>query len=174
MNDKKQILKMLEEEFNRWEALLASLSEGQITDPQLPANLSIKDVVAHLWTWQQRSIARMEAAIRGTDPEFPGWPETFDPENEADTGSGQCLDLRDLIGINPGRAYMAIGELDFSTSFNWGRPFQKKICLIRGDMPGWTGSRSQLSCYLLTTIIIVEHLEPLLAWLRQKGICAAY
>jgi len=29
MNDKKQILTMLKEEFNRWEELLASLSEEQ-------------------------------------------------------------------------------------------------------------------------------------------------
>jgi ATP-dependent RNA helicase SUPV3L1/SUV3 len=41
--------------------LLASLSESQITTPNLPANLSVKDVVAHLWAWQQLSIARLEA-----------------------------------------------------------------------------------------------------------------
>lgn len=47
MNDKQGILLALREEFNRWEALLASLSEAQITAPQLADNWSIKDVITH-------------------------------------------------------------------------------------------------------------------------------
>ena len=42
MNDKRGILIALREEFNRWKELLASLSEEQITAPQLHANWSIK------------------------------------------------------------------------------------------------------------------------------------
>jgi hypothetical protein len=63
MDDKTTIVAMLREEFKRWEELLAGMSEAQLTDPQLPSNWSIKDVIAHLWPWQQRSIARMEAAL---------------------------------------------------------------------------------------------------------------
>jgi hypothetical protein len=82
MNDKQQILTALREEFNRWEALLAGLSEEQITAPQLPENWSIKDVIAHLRAWQQRSIARLEAALHNREPEYPAWPAQFDPEAE--------------------------------------------------------------------------------------------
>ncbi|NIN66455.1 MAG: ClbS/DfsB family four-helix bundle protein, partial [Anaerolineae bacterium] len=82
MNDKQQILTTLREEFDRWEELLASLSEEQITAPHLPSNLSIKDVMAHLWAWQQRSIVRLEAALLDREPDFPRWPEEFDPEQE--------------------------------------------------------------------------------------------
>jgi hypothetical protein len=88
MNDKEGILITLQEEFNRWEALLASLSEEHITAPQLPDNWSIKDVVAHLRAWQQRSIARLEAALLNRPPEYPTWPAQFDPEAE-----GQPHDL---------------------------------------------------------------------------------
>ena len=56
MNDKKQILTILKEEFNRWEELVAGMSEEQITAPHLPSNLSIKDVIAHLRAWQQVSM----------------------------------------------------------------------------------------------------------------------
>jgi len=42
VNDREQTITMLKEEFKRWEALLASLSEEQITAPHLPAKLSIK------------------------------------------------------------------------------------------------------------------------------------
>ena len=45
MNDERQIIAVLKEEFNRWEDVLAGLSEEQITARQLPANLSIKDVI---------------------------------------------------------------------------------------------------------------------------------
>jgi hypothetical protein len=82
MDNKQQILQRLKEEFDRWEALLASMSEDQIIAPQLPANWSVKDVIAHLWAWQQRSIARMEAAVHNKEPEFPNWPAEFDPEVE--------------------------------------------------------------------------------------------
>src|SRR4029453_15265119 len=83
MNDKQSILIALREEFNRWEALLASLGEEQITAPQLSDNWSIKDVIAHLRAWQQRSIARLEAALHHREPVYPAWPEQFDPEVEA-------------------------------------------------------------------------------------------
>ena len=82
MSDKMQTITLLREEFNRWEQLLAGLSEAQITDPQLPSNWTTKDVIAHLWAWQQRSIARMEAALHDKEPEFPRWPAELDPEVE--------------------------------------------------------------------------------------------
>jgi hypothetical protein len=82
MNDKQHILTMLRDEFDQWDALLGSMNEAQITAPQLESSWSIKDVVAHLWAWQQRSIARMEAAVHNREPQFPEWPAAFDPESE--------------------------------------------------------------------------------------------
>jgi hypothetical protein len=84
MNDKKQINAMLKDVFNRWEELLAGMSEEQITALDLPSNWSIKDVIAHLWGWQQRTIARMEAALLNREPEYPRWPETLNPDPEED------------------------------------------------------------------------------------------
>jgi hypothetical protein len=46
MNGKGQILTALQEEFNRWQELLASLSKAQITAPLLPSPWSVKDVIA--------------------------------------------------------------------------------------------------------------------------------
>ena len=73
MNMKEHILTALREQFDRWEELLASLSDEQITAPHLMSDWSIKDVIAHLWAWQQISIARMEAAVLNREPEFPKW-----------------------------------------------------------------------------------------------------
>ena len=82
MNDKAQIITALRKEFNRWEDLLAGISEEQITAPHLPSNRSIKDVIAHLRAWQQVSIARLEAALLNREPEFPKWLAGLHPESE--------------------------------------------------------------------------------------------
>jgi hypothetical protein len=82
METKAQVLAALREELARWEGLLDSLSEGQIVAPQLDDGWSVKDVVAHLWAWQQRSIARLEAARLGREPAYPAWPSEFAPEQE--------------------------------------------------------------------------------------------
>lgn len=88
MTDKTQIIAELQQEYHRWEDILAGMSEEQITAPTLDANWSVKDVMAHLWAWQQRSIARMEAALHNREPVLPQWPDEFDPEVE-----GQPHDL---------------------------------------------------------------------------------
>lgn len=84
MDDKQQMLTSLRAEFDRWEALLASMSEQQIIAPALPESLSIKDVVAHLWGWQQLSIARLEAALHGRELEFHLWPDELGVDTEGD------------------------------------------------------------------------------------------
>ena len=73
MNMKGHILAALREQFDSWEELLASLSEAQITAPRFDFDWSIKDVIAHLWGWQQISIARMEGGMQDREPELPKW-----------------------------------------------------------------------------------------------------
>ena len=74
MTYKTQILAALNDEFSRWEELLARLSEEQITAPQQPGDWSIKDVVAHLRAGQQVSNARLKAAsATRSQPSPTGW-----------------------------------------------------------------------------------------------------
>src|SRR5690554_592899 len=84
MNTKEEMLTGLREELSRWQELLAGLSEEQITAPDLPGGWSIKDVMAHLMAWQLRSIARVEAALDGSEPQFPHWPAHLEPDNDED------------------------------------------------------------------------------------------
>ena len=82
MPSKQQTLTNLREEYDRWEAMLVRLSEAQITASELPEHWSIKDVIAHLHAWQQRSIARLEAAQSDGQPVYPAWPAQLDPDAE--------------------------------------------------------------------------------------------
>lgn len=85
MNQKDEILQKLSDEYQRWESLLSGLSERQIIDPDLLSyGLSVKDIIAHLWAWQQRSVARLEAAVGEREPLLPAWPEELDPASEED------------------------------------------------------------------------------------------
>ena len=79
---REEILEKLREEFERWEELLASLSEEEITTSRLPNGWSIKDLMAHLMSWQQVTRARLEAARQGEHPVYPEWLAGASPESE--------------------------------------------------------------------------------------------
>ena len=70
---KEHILAALREQALKWEELLLNLSEEQIAAAQFDLGWSIQDVVAHLWGWQQISIARLQAAALDREPAFPAW-----------------------------------------------------------------------------------------------------
>jgi hypothetical protein len=82
MKDKTQIITALRGEFNRWEELLTRISEEQITASNRIADMSIKDIIAHLTVWQQINVARLEAARQNKEPEYPKWHPEFDSESE--------------------------------------------------------------------------------------------
>ena len=82
IGDKRQILTKLEEELNRWQELLASLSDEQIASSRLSNGWSIKDLMAHLMAWQQVTIARLEAAQHNEEPVLPAWLAGEDPESD--------------------------------------------------------------------------------------------
>lgn len=82
---KTHILAAMREEFDQWEKVLAGLSDAQINTPVPPSELSVKDEIAHLWAWQQRTLARVEAARQGQEPQMPEWLPGVDAEDEAST-----------------------------------------------------------------------------------------
>jgi len=168
MNGKQQILTTLSEEFSRWEELLASLSEAQITAPQLPAHLSLKDVIAHLLAWQQRSIARLEAAGLNRKPEFPQWPEGLDPETDDDPVQINAWIYETYREQPWSNVHQAWSE-GFLRFLQLGEAIPENDLLDAGRYPWMEGQP-------LATVLLgsyehhhVDHLEPVLTWLRQQG-----
>ena len=165
MNMKEHILTALREQFNRWEELLASMSDEQITAPHLPSNWSIKDVIAHLRAWQQRSIARLEAALFNREPEFPKWLPELDPDSEGNTDQTNAW------------IYETYRELPWSKAHqNWREGFlrflevaeaiSEKDLLDAGRYP-WLEGHPLAFILLASYDHHQEHLEKLIAWLRQ-------
>ncbi len=80
MDMKGHILTGMREMYDRWEALLAGMSAEQIAAPLLSSTWTAKDILVHVRTWQQRSVARFEAALAGREPEYPQWLPGIDPD----------------------------------------------------------------------------------------------
>jgi len=167
MNMKDHILTALGEQFNRWEELLASLSAEQITAPQFDSDWSVKDVIAHLWAWQQISSARMEAAVLNREPEFPSWIVELHEDWEENANQTNALIYETCHSKSWSEVYQnwRAGFLRFLES---GEPISEKD-LLDGDRYPW------LKGYSLAFILVAsydhhqEHLVKLHTWLREQG-----
>ncbi len=68
--DKATLLDKLRTEHAAFEAVLASLTEAQMTTPGVTEIWSIKDVLAHVTAWERYVLDRLQAALYGTEPTF--------------------------------------------------------------------------------------------------------
>ncbi len=167
MNEKAQIIAMLGEEFNHWEKLLISLTEEQIIYPNRVADMSIKDIVAHLTVWQQINVARLEAAIHNKEPEYPTWHPEFEQESEEELAKINAW-IYETCHERLWSAVYQEWQGRFSHFFKLAETIPEKDLLEVGRYP-W------LREYPLSAVLIgslehhEEHLEPLLALLGQSG-----
>ena len=168
MNAKTQILKNLQEEFDLWEELLSGFNERQTLGLILHSNWSIKDTLAHLMAWQQVSIARFEAAINNTEPVFPSWLGGLDPDAE-----------ENLEQYNA-RIYETYHALPWQQVHQEWRDGYLRFMKLAASVPenDLMDKRKYfwMHGYNLHAVLQgsyehhhQDHLEPLLAWLRQHG-----
>lgn len=79
---KDELLKNLHEEQARWEALLDQIGEAHMDEPGVAEDWSIKDIVAHLTGWRQRTVMRLQTAQRGAGEPLPPWPAHLQTDDE--------------------------------------------------------------------------------------------
>ncbi len=167
MEDKLQIMTMVREEFNRWEALLSDLSEEQSTARDLPSDLSIKDVLGHLRAWQQISIARLDAALYNTEPVFLGWPEELDPVEESNLEQINAWIHETYQDQSWSKVHRDWRE-GFLQFMELAESIPERDLFEKGKYP-W------LEKYPLSDVLLgsyehhTEHYEPLIASLREHG-----
>jgi hypothetical protein len=167
MNMKGHILTALREQLDRWEVLLASLSDGQIISPLLPSNWSVKDVIAHLRAWQQRSIARSEAALSNREPEFPKWhPEL--PEDWEDDPDQTNAWIYETYRKQPWAEVHQNWREGFLRFLESGEGISEKDLLDAGRYP-WLEGLPLAVILLASYDHHQEHLEKLLGWLQEHG-----
>lgn len=167
MNMKEHLLAALREQFGRWEELLASLSEAQIDAPQFELNWSIKDVIAHLWAWQQISIARMEGGVWDCEPEYPpwiasigeGWEENADRVNALTFENNHKKPWSEVYQ-NWKNGFLRFLELGYQIS---------ERDLLNGDRYPWLRGYSLASILMSSYDHHQEHFEKLTDWLQEQG-----
>jgi hypothetical protein len=166
MDMKGHILATLREQFDSWEELLASLSEEQITAPHFDFDWSIKDVMAHLWAWQQISIARMEGGLHDHEPEFPKWILNLgkDWEDNADRVNALTFER------NHEKSWAEIYQ-NWKNGFLHFLELGEKISernLLDGDRYTWLKGSSLAFILVASYDHHQEHLEKLTQWLEKQ------
>lgn len=165
MNMKTHILAALEEQLNRWEYMLAGLDAEQIIVPRFDDDWSIKDVVAHLWAWQQISIARMEAAALDREPHFPAWVADLPQDWEENAGQTNAW-IYEIYHKKPWAEIYHNWREGFLHLLQSAEPISEKD-LLDGNRYPW------LSGHPLALVLIAsydhhqEHLEKLLIRLQE-------
>lgn len=166
MNMKEHILAALREQFNSWEELLAGLSEEQLTAPYFDFDWSIKDVIAHLWAWQQISIARLEAGSQDREPEFPKWIVESTDNWEEDADRVNALTFETQHSKSWSQTYES-WQIGFLRLLDLGNEISERN-LLDGDRYPW------LKGYSLAFILVAsydhhqEHYEKLTRWLQEQ------
>jgi hypothetical protein len=165
MNQKEQILTALREEFDRWQELLASLSKEQIAAPLLPSPWSVKDVIAHLWAWQQISVARADAALQDGEPDYPGWWEIFAPDPEEDVDRTNAW-IYEAYRDKPWSSVYADWQAQFLRYLELAKEIPEKDLLEPGRF-AWMGGYSLFASLQSSCEHHQEHIETLRAWLQE-------
>lgn len=70
--NKTQLLDVCQAEYNKLEKLLEGLTPEQMDGPSAPEAWSIKDIIAHLYEWQQMVFRWYETSLKGELTSVPG------------------------------------------------------------------------------------------------------
>jgi hypothetical protein len=167
MTMKEHLLAALKEQLNKWEELLDNLSNNQINVLLVPSNWSTKDELSHLTAWQQRTIARLEAALSDREPIFPKWLPGLDPELEVSTDQ-----------INAWIYETHREEYWVTVRQNWKDGFLRLLELGESISERDMLDESRYAWMELRPLALIligtydhhqEHLDKLLAWLKEHG-----
>ncbi len=94
---KEQLLEKMRSGYDAFSALLSSLSEAQLTTPNVNGGWSIKDNIAHLSAWQRRQIARDQAVREGIELPDPTPGMSIDEINELYYQQNKDRALADIL-----------------------------------------------------------------------------
>ena len=97
---KSDVLDRLQTRQETWEALLDEIGPARMEQPGVNGAWSMKDIVAHLTTWNHRLVDRFQAAQRGQPEPPPPWPaplQTDDDINAWIFESNRGRSLRDVL-----------------------------------------------------------------------------
>lgn len=66
--DRQKLLKQLENAWGTFKESYAGLSDTQLTQPGVAGNWSVKDILAHVTTWEEEALKHLPLIIQGGRP----------------------------------------------------------------------------------------------------------
>jgi hypothetical protein len=66
--DRQQLLKRLDKAWAALKESYAGLSDSQLTEPGVTANWSVKDILAHVTTWEEEALTYLPLILKGGRP----------------------------------------------------------------------------------------------------------
>jgi hypothetical protein len=66
--DKQQLLKRLDKAWSELQDSFSGLPESKITQPGVAGNWSVKDLLAHITTWEEEALKHLPEILKGIKP----------------------------------------------------------------------------------------------------------
>lgn len=66
--DRRQLLKKLDKSWLEIKASYAGLSDSQLTEPGVTGDWSVKDILAHVTTWEEEALKYLPLIVKGGRP----------------------------------------------------------------------------------------------------------
>jgi len=143
------------------------MDEVEFNAPHFDLDWSIKDVMAHLWAWQQISIARMEDGVRNQVPEYPKWIRSIGQDWEEDSDRVNALTF-ERNHEKPWSEIYRNWRSGFIRFLELGKQISERD-LLDGDRYPWLGGHSLAFILVASYDHHQEHLEKLTNWLHKRG-----
>jgi len=73
--DRRQLLERLDEAWVAFKASYAGLSEAQLLEPGVTGAWSVRDIIAHVTTWDAEALTHLPSILEGKRP--PRYSRTY-------------------------------------------------------------------------------------------------
>ena len=96
--DRRRLRKRLDEEWLTFKASYAGLSEAQLLEPGVTGAWSVRDIIAHVTTWEEEALKHLPSILEGERP--PRYSITYggiDAFNALMTKRKESLSLSEVL-----------------------------------------------------------------------------
>jgi hypothetical protein len=96
--NRQQLLKQLDKAWTVFKESYAGVSESQLTQPGVTGHWSVKDIIAHVTTWEQEALKYLPLLLTGgTPPRYSTQYGGIDAFNAQMTEQKRGLSLSDVL-----------------------------------------------------------------------------
>ncbi|HXF63616.1 MAG TPA: DinB family protein [Caldilineaceae bacterium] len=97
--NREQLLNRLDKAWIALKESYAGLSEAQLTEPGVTGDWSVKDILAHITTWEEEALKHLPLILQGgTPPRYSAQYGGLDAFNALMAAQKRDLSLADVLG----------------------------------------------------------------------------